>query len=238
MIRILDVASTDQGAYRLLRTRVKKIDKDSSFENFIICPSGPWQKKMLEQQVKWIEFEVSRGLGIFNIFNEIKQMERILLQYKPDIVHSHNSKTGAIARLSVWLVNRKYHLQIKMIHQVHGYHFTSFKGFKKLLYLLIEIVLAMMSDSLLFQNKYELALSEKYKMDKFTDLVYIGNGVDLDEFEKIKPQSGKQGTKKIVCIARIEPVKNHLMLLEVINQLKNSNNQENFKLIIIGEGDI
>lgn len=32
-IRIIDVASTDQGAYRLLRSRVKKIASDERFGN-------------------------------------------------------------------------------------------------------------------------------------------------------------------------------------------------------------
>ena len=45
LIKVLDVASTDQGAYRLLRTRVNKINNNPNFENIIACPSGVWQKK-------------------------------------------------------------------------------------------------------------------------------------------------------------------------------------------------
>ncbi len=127
-IRIIDIASTDQGAYRLLKTRVKKIDSDMRFENVILCPEGLWQRKMINDGVKCITYNVHRELGIRGIWREIIELERILVENNPQIVHSHNSKTGALARIAVKRVNKKYGKKITMIHQVHGFFFYRLKG--------------------------------------------------------------------------------------------------------------
>lgn len=238
-IRILDIASTDQGAYRLLRTRVEKINIDENYENFIVCPAGEWQEKIKDIGVKCINFDVTRGLATFKVFKEIKQLEKILKESKPDVVHSHNSKTGALARLAVRNVNKTSNKKIKMVHQVHGYHFTTYSGFKRKIFLGIEKYLAKSTDILLFQNKYEMNLSKQEKMDEKAKLVYIGNGINIEEFEELiqnKEIIESNNTIKIVCVARIEPVKNHKMLIEALNILKNNFNVNYFKAILIGEG--
>lgn len=237
-IKILDIASTDKGAYTLLRTRVKKIEEDNKFENFIVCPSGKWQDKMIEEGVKIIDYKVARELGINSLFKEIKSLEKIIYEYNPDIVHSHNSKTGALARIAVRNVNKKNKKNIKMIHQVHGYHFTTYRGFKKYIFLQIENILAKFTDILLFQNKYELEISKQIKMNKKSQLIYIGNGINFEEFNDISLcKINDVDEVNIVCVARIEPVKNHSMLLQAVNILKNKYNIENFKLFLVGEGN-
>lgn len=237
MLKVFDIASTDQGAYRLLKSRVEKIDQYNNFENYIVCPQGEWYQKMIESGVKCIPFNVKREISFSDLLQEIKQMEDILIKYKPDIVHSHNSKTGVIARIAVKNVNKNKKLNIKMIHQVHGYHFTSLKGIKKNIYLLIEIFLSHFTDVLLFQNKYELSLSKKHNMDKKCDLVYIGNGINLEEFNQFYNEGIKTDEKKIVCVARIEPIKNHLLLLKALFILSEKYHRDDVKLVLIGEGD-
>lgn len=236
-IKIFDIGSTDQGAYRLLRTRVKKIDSDERFENYIVCPSGEWQKKIVDDGIKWVEFDVTRGLGFKSVLDEIRLLKNIFINNKPDIVHSHNSKTGALARISVYLANRKLDKKIKMIHQVHGYHFTTYTGVKKQIFLSIEKFLSNITDVLLFQNKFEYDLSKDEKMNKKSELVYIGNGINIEEFNNIPIKEIEINKTNIVCVARIEPVKNHMMLLQSVNLLKNKYNYDNFELILIGEGD-
>lgn len=236
-IRIIDVASTDQGAYRLLRSRVKKIASDDQFENVILCPEGPWQKKMINEGVQCITYNVHRKLGVMGIWSEITDLEKILLENNPHIVHSHNSKTGALARIAVKRINRKHGKKIVMIHQVHGYHFTGLKGIKRYLFFLIERILGRMTDILLFQNQYELLLSKKYAMDKNSDLIYIGNGINPKELEEVKLTLENRDETRIVCIARIEPIKNHAMLIRALGILKNKYHINNFKAKLIGEGD-
>lgn len=141
-IKVVDISSTDQGAYRLLRTRVKKINNDARFENYIICPRGEWVEKIKSLGIKHIPYDIDRKLNFMNIYSEIKKLEKLILEVNPDIVHSHNSKSGAIARIAVDNINRKYDKSIRMVHQVHGYHFTKYKGMKRKVFLDIERYLA------------------------------------------------------------------------------------------------
>lgn len=238
-IKVLDIASTDQGAYRLLRTRIKKINDDNRFENYIVCPSGEWAEKIKEYGVKHISYEIDRKINVKNIFNEISKLENLLLEIEPDVVHSHNSKSGAIARLAVDNVNKKLNKKIKMIHQVHGYHFTKYNGFKRSVFLNIEKYLAKKTDVLLFQNNYELNLSKEIGMEKSCVLKYIGNGINLEELNQYVTniKLHKNEKKRIICVARIEPVKNHEMLIKSLGILKNELNFNEFEAILIGEGD-
>ena len=238
-IKILDIASTDQGAYRLLRTRVKKINEDDRFENYIACPSGEWAEKIKEYGVNHIAYEIDREINFKKIYSEICRLERLLLEIKPDIVHSHNSKSGAVARLAVNNINKKCNKKIKMVHQVHGYHFTKYKGVKRTIFLNIEKYLAEKTDALLFQNNYELELSKAIGMKDKCTLKYIGNGINLEEFEQclnnVKYKASEK--KKIICMARLEPVKNHEMLIKSLGVLKSKLGFNNFEAILIGEGD-
>lgn len=237
-MKILDIASTDIGAYRLLKNRVKLVNQLGEFDNIILCPNGKWRKMIEKDGIKTIEYKFTRGISLLNIIKEIKLLMSILKNEKPDIVHSHNSKSGAIARIAVKLVNINCKNKIKCIHQVHGYHFTLYSDIRRIIYISIEFILSQCTDLLLFQNKYEYELAKKYKMDKRAKLEYIGNGIDLDEIKNVETISNKESNKcQLVCVARVEPVKNHIMLVKAINVLINKYNMRNLEVICVGEGN-
>ncbi|MGL5378772.1 glycosyltransferase [Clostridium sp.] len=273
MIKVIDISSTDRGAYRLLKNRVKDIDAFDGFSNSIICPDGEWRKRIEEDGVRTIPYSFTRGLNVLNIINETKSLVDILKAEKPDIIHIHNSKSGAIGRIAGVLYNFNNKKKVKIIHQVHGYHFTVCTGFKRHVYILVERWLAAFTDILLFQNMYEYNLAQKYSMDEMARLEYIGNGIDLNEIknavgdlrgeeiesttEYFSMQSSNKNLKDsfinerlrdrfkskkeeevlLVCVARIEAVKNHMMLMRGIKQLRDKHYVRNIKLVCIGEGE-
>jgi glycosyltransferase involved in cell wall biosynthesis len=73
----------------------------------------------------------------------------------------------------------------------------------------------------------------------FAKSVYIGNGVSFDELLPYLPKEKAtySKTKTVVCVARIEPVKNHPMLIEALRTLKDQYGFTDFRTILIGEGD-
>ena len=214
-IKIIDFSTTSQGAWRLLYTRVKKIDSDENFRNIILCPEGEETELIRTGGVDTAVLKINRGLGPADLIKEMISFYRVISVEKPDIIHSHNSKAGAISRFVVPFYNLFNKKKISVIHQVHGYHFTKHNGIKKWIFYNIEKILARCSDYLLFQNKYEYELSLKFNAKK-TGLEVIGNGINFEEMSLYKNNEriNKIPEKVISCVARIEPVKNHLMLIE------------------------
>ena len=234
-IQIIDFVTTGQGAERLLLSRVKKINNDKRFKNGIICPEGEEARRITENGVAVFPMKINRGLGIINIICELAALYKIIKRNTPHIIHTHNSKAGALGRIVCWYINLFKKKKIYIIHQVHGYYFTKLKGTKRKIFYWIEKILAAITDALLFQNKYEYELSQKFKSKK-TKLSLIKNGINFNNFSGI-PGTRKSDLKNIICIARIESVKNHKMVVEAANILKNRYNYNNFIIYIIGEGE-
>jgi glycosyltransferase involved in cell wall biosynthesis len=236
VIRVYDFATTSQGASRLLKTRVMKIDSLEGLENFIVCPSGRWTELMKREGVKIKELPMSRSLTPIWSLLELIAAYRLLRNDTPDIIHTHNSKAGALVRLAAWVFNRLHQHQIVIIHQVHGFHFIHLSGFRRWIFKLIEAILSLFTDYLLFQNQYEYTLARR---NMFAKSIYIGNGVSFDELLPYLPKekAAYSKTKTVVCVARIEPVKNHAMLIEALRMLKDQYGFTDFRTILIGEGD-
>ncbi len=232
---ILDIVSTDQGAFRLLRKRVLAVSK--TYDNYIVCPAGEHTAQMRAENIDLIDFPQSRNLGL-SLFTEIRTLYGILLKIKPDIVHSHNSKSGAVARIAANLYNRRSGKNIDIIHQVHGFHFNACSGLKRRFYQLVELWLARNSDELLFQNRHELQQAEDLGLSQHARFTYLGNGIDTELFSCDNNGRPKEpGPYRILCTARIEPVKNQTMLVEVARILATDSLIPNFQFILIGESD-
>lgn len=238
---VLDVASTSQGAYRLLRLRAERINADGRFLNIVVCPPGEEVKEIEELGVEVIEWKVSRNLNPFSIPGEILQLMKIFEETEASIVHSHNSKAGGVSRIATALFNlRKRNSELKVVHQVHGFVFGQYEGLKRSLFLAIERFLALFTDYLLFQNTFELDLAERAGFSKRALLCKIGNGISFEEFERLIDElqtKDRDNICRIISVARLEPVKNQQMLIQSLGYLREHYGREDFFCSFIGEGD-
>jgi len=231
-IKVVDIFNTDYGAYRLLRTRILKIDSDERFKNYLICPSGKWAEKMKKQGVKVIDIDMDRSIHPFSTIKDIRNIRRILKEIKPHIIHTHNSKPGVVGRVAA----KQAGIPV-IIHQVHGYHFIHLNGFKRKFYETIEKLMArFFTDVLLFQNHDEYQYSLTNRFNKRCKLEFIGNGIPIEEFLDYinKEKKLKKDSLIISCVARLEPVKNHIMLFKGVRLLKDKG--INIQVRLIGEG--
>ena len=237
MIKIYDIATTSQGSYRLLRTRVKKINRRNDISNSIICPPGYWTELIKDEGIDVIEFPMVRNLTLGSILTEFFRLFNLFAQKKPDIIHTHNSKAGGLARIAAWLCNLVHQHKIIIIHQVHGFYFTQLTGLQRAVYEWIERILSWFTDCILFQNQYEFKWGRSHLWKK-TILRLIGNGINFEEFNGhlSKKKKATLGVKKIIHIARIEPVKNHELAIQSIRSLMTRYPNDRFQVAFIGEG--
>lgn len=220
----------------------------SDYETFLI--GGPEEKN--EESSLYIPHsinvepeiirELRRSINPFNDYIAYKKIKRIIREFKPDIVHTHASKAGAIGRLAAFHCNVPVVVHTFHGHVFHGYFNPVVTGFFKF----IERYLAKKSDAIVAISalqKNELCLKHKICDLKKTNIIPLG--FDLRRFTQNQDEKRAAFRKKyllqedeiaIGIIGRLAPIKNHSLFINSINHLKNSTNRR-FKAFIIGDGD-
>jgi glycosyltransferase involved in cell wall biosynthesis len=181
-------------------------------------------------------------LPLYDIIAFFK-IRRIIKKYKPDIVHTHASKSGAIGRLAARTCNVPL-----VVHTFHGHVFHSyFNAFFSNLVVRMERFLSKKTDAIVAiseSQKYEL--SEVYKIAPANKIYTIPLGFNLDKFSLDQEKKAiifrnKYGFKSddliIGIIGRIVPIKNHDMFLEVAARVKQKH-PKNVRFAIIGDGEL
>ena len=186
--------------------------------------------------------QFQREINLKSDYAAYKEIKKIIREFKPDIVHTHASKAGAIGRLAA--IHSKVPI---IIHTFHGHVFHSYFGkFKTNFYKIIERYLAKHSTAIIaISNKQKHELSEVFNIAPKDKIHVIPLGFDLNRFTLNKEQNRKEFREKynlkdeqiaIGIIGRLAPIKNHSLFIEALAYLK-QNGITNFKAFIIGDGD-
>ncbi len=221
MIKAADIFSSDMSAYLLGRKRISGIDYSHEFENLVISSPGAYFDRLLAEGYKAFSVQMNHdSLRPLGDLKAIGQMKSLLLHLEPNIIHSHNSKGGAIGRISA----KRARIE-KIIHQVHGFNFTKKTGIRRKVFEKIERYLSKISDLLIFQNWTDYTISHSIGFDSLTDLLYIGNGIDFSELEHqvedTQIASPKSLNRLVLgCVGRFEVVKNQRMIFDALEMLE------------------
>lgn len=187
--------------------------------------------------------EMKRKPNFFSDRKALKRIKEIIAEYKPDIVHTHASKAGALGR--------KAALDMKVpvvVHTFHGHVFHSYFGkVKTELYKFIERKLAQKSTGIIaisdlqkkeLVNIYQIAHESKVKV--------IPLGFDLEKFNRNLSQKRKIVRDKfkisedqiaIAIIGRLAPIKNHSLFLESVDLL-HGQTEKKLVFFIVGDGEL
>jgi glycosyltransferase involved in cell wall biosynthesis len=169
------------------------------------------------------------------------KIKKIIKEYKPDIVHTHASKSGAIGRLAASSCKVKV-----IVHTFHGHVFHSY--FNKTMSSLIisfERYLAKKTNAIIAISELQRKdLVDIYKIAPADKIFTIPLGLSLEKY------SMDQDTKRIIfrekygfdtneivigIIGRIVPIKNHEMFIRVASLVKKKSGAH-VRFAIIGDG--
>lgn len=170
-----------------------------------------------------------------------KRLKQIIKEYKPDIVHTHASKAGALGRKAA----KSCGVPI-IVHTFHGHVFHSYFGkVKTAVFKSIERNLARKSDAIVAISQIQKKeLTEIHKICSPEKVTVVPLGFDLQQFHD-KGISERDRIRKeyninkddvaIAIIGRLAPVKNHAFFLNVIHEtLKRTT--KSIKCFIVGDG--
>ena len=186
--------------------------------------------------------QFQREINLKADYAAYKEIKKIIKEFKPDIVHTHASKAGAIGRLAA--ISCKVPV---IIHTFHGHVFHSYFGkLKTIFYIFIERYLAKKSTAIVaISHIQKQELSETFYIAPENKIYVVPLGFDLKKFTLNKDQNRKEFREKynltknqiaIGIIGRLAPIKNHDLFIESIAFLKD-NNFLNFKAFVIGDGE-
>ena len=185
---------------------------------------------------------MKRSINPFRDFISYLEVRKIIRNYKPDIVHTHAAKAGALGRLAA------YHEKVPVIiHTFHGHIFHSyFNPIKTKIFLWIERKLARRSSAIIaISERQKSELANHYKLCSPSKIHVIPLGFDLTRFRENQVEKRSEFRKKyfldndeiaVGIIGRLVPVKNHsLFISSAARILKHTSRKVRF--FIIGDGE-
>ncbi len=226
------------------------LDKER-FESVLVCGAvGPGEGDMSyyarERGVRPIYVpELRRELNPLKDLIAFIKIFRIIKAEKPDIIHTHTAKAGALGRMAAIVAA---HCAITTIHTFHGHVFEGyFNPFFTKIFILIEKVLAC------FTNKI-ITVSEEVKKEivslgiaKAKKIAVVPLGFELERFLGVAVRDcpvtlAKAGAGndrgKVGIVGRLAPVKNHRLFLEAAASILKEKPRLKARFKIIGDGEL
>ncbi|MCH2214112.1 MAG: glycosyltransferase [Flavobacteriales bacterium] len=186
--------------------------------------------------------EMQREINLKRDYAAFKQIKKIIQDFKPDIVHTHASKPGALGR---WAAHQ---MGVKVIvHTFHGHVFHSyFNPAKTKFYKHLERKLASVSTRIIaISEKQKQELSEEHKICEAGKIEVIPLGFDLDRFQKgiakkrevfREEFSLQKDDVAVSIVGRLVPIKNHELFFDAIKWVI-PRLDKRIKGFVVGDGE-
>lgn len=229
--KIIHILHSVGGVDVSLRHILNNID-DVSFENIVIHSDNDTEKEFLslsKNKIKEYKLSIYRNISPLNDVKAIFATRKILKKEKPDLIHAHSAKGGVISRLAAVGLN------IKVLHTPQAYSYLSTSNFlKRIIYLLIERLLAKLNSTLVASSLSEQSRGIKEVKYKKENALLFNNSIndikveDKLTIDKIWPSS------YICTVGRPSYQKNLEMMIKVISKIKEKT--PSIHLVIMGVG--
>jgi glycosyltransferase involved in cell wall biosynthesis len=186
--------------------------------------------------------EMYRELNPLRDYKSYFKIRKLIRQFKPDIVHTHAAKAGAVGRLAA------AHERVPVIvHTFHGHVFHSyFSPAKTKIFLEIERYLAKRTTKIVTLSEIQKnELSSIYKVAPAEKFEIIPLGFDLKKFETNQAEKRKKFRElynidddeiAIGIVGRLVPIKNHKLFLRALSIVAAKTNRK-IRAFIIGDGE-
>jgi glycosyltransferase involved in cell wall biosynthesis len=185
---------------------------------------------------------MGRSLNPASDYFAYRDLKKLIKSYKPDIVHTHAAKPGALGRLAASASNVK-----GIVHTFHGHVFHSyFNSVKTNLFINTERFLSRRSDIIIaISEQQRRELLHDFKIAPEEKFRVVPLGFDLDRFQQQQEEKRKKFRTEfnvaedeiaIGIIGRLVPIKNHYLFLKAIKYVFDNSNKK-VKAFIIGDGE-
>jgi glycosyltransferase involved in cell wall biosynthesis len=186
--------------------------------------------------------QLGRRIDIINDFKAFIRIYGIIKKYRPDVVHTHMAKAGALGRIAAKMAGVPV-----VVHTFHGHVFEGyFDSLTTKVFIAIERVLGRFTTKVVaVSNSVENEVSLRYNIVPKDKVAVVPLGFDLDRFLRADKDKGKLKKELgladdillVGIVGRLVPIKNHRMFLDAVRILRASSPLE-VKFLIAGDGQL
>ena len=201
-------------------------------------------RKTVRVNLPQLQREISPVKDITAILKVVREINR----FKPQILHSHTSKAGAVARTAATLYGLLNGWRPITVHTFHGHVLDGyFSPLKSASILCFERLLAKVTDSIVsISSTQKKELAQKYRIAPLSKIATIGLGFNLNPFVNNRMYKGhlrkrlnvSADTLLIGIVGRIVPIKNHHMFLDAARDFIQAWSERKVMFILIGRGEL
>jgi glycosyltransferase involved in cell wall biosynthesis len=246
-IRILRVLSRLMVGGPVQHARILSTRLGPEFETLLVGgPPEPGEEAMYDDLVKAgarvvLIPSLRRDPGVWRDLASVRSLTRICREFKPEIVHTHTAKAGAVGRIAAW----RAHVPVR-VHTFHGHVFHGYFGpVTNAFFIRVERTLARISTRIITITPRQRAdIVEKYRIAAAAKVEMIPLGLELERFADVAQHRGAlrkelaAGEKDLLIgiIGRLAPVKNHDMLIDAAKILLDSGRIGEARFVVAGDG--
>ena len=185
---------------------------------------------------------MKRSIGLVGDIAAWRKIVQIIRKEKPDIVHTHAAKAGALGRIAAWYCGVPI-----IVHTFHGHVFHSYFGtVKTKIFIYIERFLARLSTAIIaISETQKHDLGTIYTICKPEKIHVVPLGFDLSKFTENQEEKRAHFRQQyqlndseiaIGIIGRLAPIKNHKLFIDAIRACAQKTAQP-IRAFIIGDGE-
>ena len=185
---------------------------------------------------------MGRSINPASDYFAYRELRKIIKSFKPDVVHTHAAKPGALGRLAASASKVK-----AVVHTYHGHVFHSyFNPVKTGVFINVERYLGRKTDAIIaISDQQKKELTKDFRIAPEEKFSVIPLGFDLDRFRNGQEAKRKQFRTEfsladdeiaIGIIGRLVPIKNHYLFLKAIKHVLTRSDRK-IRAFIIGDGE-
>lgn len=185
--------------------------------------------------------QLQRKINFFNDFIAFAKIYRLIKREKPDIIHTHTAKAGALGRLAGIMYNAtSFNRRCRLIHTFHGTILQGYFGkITSKFFIGIERILAYFTDCIIVVSQGIKEELLKFKIGDPQRIAVIPLGLELEELLTTAP-ARSNSLFKVGIIGRLVPVKNHRLFLEAVKIFSDTQklSTDSCRFFVIGDGKL
>ena len=177
--RVAHITTVDLSLRYLLLNQLERI-QDDGYEVFAISADGPDVAAVEAAGIRHFAVPMTRRITPIADLRCLWTLVQIMRREHFDVVHTHTPKAGLLGQLAARIAGVPI-----VANTLHGFYFhDDMKPWLRRFYIWMERVAAKCSDTILSQNREDMATAVAERIAKPEQLKWLGNGIDVARFDR------------------------------------------------------